>query len=303
MDQPVTVLESRDVIGADVYGVDLSQPLFPAAFATLETALHTRAVLYVRQQRLTAPQFLAFARRFGAVERLFLTHYAHPQYPEILLVSNIQDNGRPIGHADAGRVWHTDMSYTARPPRITLLYALEVPMENGVTLGATQFASVAAAYASLPATRQTRLVGLRAVHRVAGRRARTGTGQQDQALCTQQPDVVHPVVRTHPSTGQKCLYVTEGECAAIEGMATEEALALIAELATWVRQPQFRHVRKTLRLPRCLRRGGMRAFGRRLNASCQRQVVGVQWRYGAPTHPPCRLRYAVPSALVAQVPT
>ena len=242
MDQPVTVLESRDVIGADVYGVDLSQPLSPAAFATLETALHTRAVLCVRQQRLTPPQFLAFARRFGAVERIFLTQYAHPQHPEIMLVSNIQENGRNIGHADAGRVWHTDMSYTARPPRITLLYALEVPMENGVTLGATQFASTAAAYASLPATRQTRLEGLRAVHRVAGRRARTGTGQQDQALRTQQPDVVHPVVRTHPYTGQKCLYVTEGECAAIEGMATEEALALIAELAAWVRQPQFRHV-------------------------------------------------------------
>ena len=71
MDQPVTVLESRDVIGADVYGVDLSQPLSPAAFATLETALHTRAVLCVRQQRVTAPQFLAFARRFGEVERTF----------------------------------------------------------------------------------------------------------------------------------------------------------------------------------------------------------------------------------------
>jgi alpha-ketoglutarate-dependent taurine dioxygenase len=82
------------------------------------------------------------------------------------------------------------MSYTARPPRITLLYALEVPRENGVALGATQFASATAAYAALPAARQTRLEGLRAVHRVAGRRARTGTGQQDQALRTQQPDVV-----------------------------------------------------------------------------------------------------------------
>src|SRR6266478_1054513 len=186
MDQPVTVLESRDVIGADVYGVDLSQPLSPAAFATLETAFHTRAVLCLRQQRVTAQQFIDFARRFGEVERIFLTHYAHPQHPEIMLVSNIQENGRHIGHADAGRVWHTDMSYTARPPRVTMLYALEVPMENGVALGATHFAS-AAAYAGLPEALQTRLEGLRAVHRVAGRRARTGTGQQDHALRTQQP--------------------------------------------------------------------------------------------------------------------
>jgi taurine dioxygenase len=242
MEQQATVRESRDVIGAEVHGIDLSQPVSPAAFATLETALHNRAVLCVRQQRVTEQQFLDFARRFGVVERIFLTHYAHPQHPEIMLVSNIQDNGRPIGHADAGRVWHTDMSYTARPPRVTLLYALEVPRENGVALGATQFASAAAAYAGLPAARKTRLEGLRAVHRVAGRRERTGTGQQDQALRTQQPDVVHPVVRTHPYTGQQCLYVSAGECGAIEGMATEEALALIAELATWVRQPQFRHV-------------------------------------------------------------
>src|SRR5262245_2635662 len=94
MEQPVTVLESRAVIGAEVHGVDLSQPLSPAAFATIETALHIRAVLCVRQQRLTAPQFIDFARRFGAVERIFLTHYAHPQHPEIMLVSNIQENGR-----------------------------------------------------------------------------------------------------------------------------------------------------------------------------------------------------------------
>src|SRR5262245_7625139 len=89
------------------------------------------------------------------------------------------------------------MSYTARPPRVTLLYALEVPMENGVALGATHFASAAAAYAGLPEARKAHLAGLRAVHGVAGRRVRTGTSQQDQALRTQQPDVVHPVVHTH----------------------------------------------------------------------------------------------------------
>ena len=84
-----------------------------------------------------------------------------------MLVSNIQENGRNIGHADAGRVWHTDMSYTARPPRVTMLYALEVPMENGVALGDTHFASAAGAYANLPNTLKARLEGLRAVHHVA----------------------------------------------------------------------------------------------------------------------------------------
>jgi len=122
MEQQVKIIESRDVIGAEVHGVDLSQPLSPAGFTAIEAACHDRAVLCLRQQHLTEPQFIDFARRFGEVERIFLTHYAHPRHPEIMLVSNIQEHGRNIGHADAGRVWHTDMSYTARPPRVTMLY-------------------------------------------------------------------------------------------------------------------------------------------------------------------------------------
>jgi taurine dioxygenase len=158
-----------------------------------------------------------------------------------MYVSNIKENGRDIGHADAGRVWHTDMSYTARPPRATLLYALEVPMANGVALGETHFASAAAAYDSLPGAEKERIEGLRAVHQVAGRRARTGTGQHDQAQRREQPAVVHPIARTHPRTGRKCLYVSKGECEAIEGMARDEALALIERLADRIVEPRFRH--------------------------------------------------------------
>jgi taurine dioxygenase len=240
----LNLIESDDAIGAEVYGVDLAQPLPPDVFATLEAAFNERAVLCLRQQRLTESQFIDFARRFGEVERIFLQHYAHPRYPEILLVSNIKENGRDIGHADAGRVWHSDMSYTACPPRATLLYALEVPTENDKSLGDTQFASATAAYERLPDETKARLEGLRALHQVAGRRARTGTGKQDNALRTQQPDVVHPVVRTHPFTGRKSLYVNRGECQAIEGMDPDDALALIDELADWIVQPQFRHVHR-----------------------------------------------------------
>lgn len=232
---------SVDVIGAEIQDMDLAQPLSAETFARVEAAFNTRAVLCFRGQRLTEPQLVAFARRFGEVERIFLTQYAHPQYPEIMFVSNIKENGRDIGHADAGRVWHTDMSYTARPPRATLLYAIEVPVENGVALGDTQFASAAHAYDSLPAALQTRIAGLRAVHQVAGRRARTGTGQGDQAQRREQPAVVHPVVRTHPHTGRKCLYVSKGECESIEGMGSAEALALIDELADRIVDARFRH--------------------------------------------------------------
>jgi len=210
------ILPSQDVIGAEITEVDLAAPLSPEAFA----------------------------RRFGEVERIFLTHYAHPQHPEIMFVSNIRENGRDIGHADAGRVWHTDMSYTACPPRATLLYALEVPVENGVALGDTQFASAAHAHDSLSEPERASIAPLRAVHQVAGRRARTGTGQDDQALRREQPAVVHPVARTHPGTGRKSLYVSKGECEGIEGMERSEALALIDRLADLVVEPRFRHTHR-----------------------------------------------------------
>jgi taurine dioxygenase len=235
------ITPSQNVIGAEITEVDLAQNLSAAEFGQIEAAFNRHSVVCFRQQQLDEPQLVAFARRFGDVEKIFLTHYAHPKYPEIMFVSNIKENGRDIGHADAGSVWHTDMSYTARPPRATLLYALEVPTENGVALGDTQFSSASAAYDSLSAAMKQKLEGLLAIHQVAGRRARTGTGQQDQALRREQPAVVHPVVRTHPYTGRKCLYVSKGECEGIEGMPTDEALKLIDELAERTVEPRFRH--------------------------------------------------------------
>ena len=232
---------SQNVIGAEITDVDLGQSLSAAEFGRIEDAFNRHSVVCFPQQQLDEPQLVAFARRFGEVEKIFLTHYAHPKYPEIMFVSNIKKDGRDIGHADAGSVWHTDMSYTARPPRATLLYALEVPMENGVALGDTQFSSAADAYDSLSDAMKQKIAGLRAIHQVAGRRARTGTGQQDQALRREQPAVVHPVARMHPYTGRKCLYVSKGECEGIEGMPTDEALKLIDELAERTVDSRFRH--------------------------------------------------------------
>ena len=236
----MNIVPSGNTIGAEIRDVDLAR-LSADEFARVEAAFDAQGVVCFPEQHLDEEQLVAFARRFGEIERNFLAQYAHPRHPEILYVSNIKENGRDIGHADAGRVWHTDMSFTARPPRATLLYGLEVPVENGVALGDTQFSSAAAAHDSLPAEMQRRIAGLHAIHQVAGRRARTGTGQHDQAQRREQPAVVHPVVRTHPRTGRKCLYVTRGECEGIEGMAREEALALIDELADRIVEPRFHH--------------------------------------------------------------
>jgi taurine dioxygenase len=230
-----------NVIGAHVTGIDLAHPLSRADFARLESVFNARSVICIRGQKLNEPQLIAFARRFGNIEQNHLTHYAHPNYPEITYISNIKENGKDIGHADAGSVWHSDMSYVERPPRATLLYALEVPTENGKALGDTRFSSAAAAYDSLSDEMKERLDGLRAIHQVAGRRAKTGTGQQDQALRRAQPAVVHPVVRIHPHTRRKCLYVSKGECEGIEGMPTEEALALIDRLADITVEERFQY--------------------------------------------------------------
>lgn len=234
------IINTPDVIGAHITDVDLTR-VADAEFARIEAAFNERGVICIRNQKLTEEQLIAFARRFGAVEPHFLKHYTHPKHPEILFISNIKENGKDIGHADAGSVWHTDMSYTDRPPRATLLYALEVPMDNGRALGDTRFSSAADAYDSLPADMKQRISGLRATHQVAGRRARTGTGQQDQALRREQPTVVHPVARTHPITGRKCLYVSKGECEAIEGVSRDEALALIDQLAERIIEERFRY--------------------------------------------------------------
>jgi taurine dioxygenase len=234
------IVNTPNVIGAEISDVDLAR-VTDAEFTRIEATFNERGVICIRKQNLNEDQLIGFAQRFGSVEPHFLKHYTHPKYPQILYISNVKENGKDIGHADAGSVWHTDMSYTERPPRASLLYSLEVPMQNGKALGDTHFSCAAAAYDSLAADLKQRIAGLRAIHQVAGRRAKSGTGQQDQALRREQPAVLHPVARTHPITGRKCLYVSKGECEGIEGMAKDEALALIDALAERTVEERFRY--------------------------------------------------------------
>jgi taurine dioxygenase len=223
-------------VGAEVKGVDVAD-LSDDAFETIEDAYNRHSVLLFRGQRLTPEQHIAFAHRFGELEISPRTQFALPGHPEVLVLSNIIENGKPIGNADAGRTWHTDMSYTKTPPRGSVLYAREIPIESGRALGDTVFASAAAAYESLPADRQASLVGLHAVHRGSAKKYVPGSKLGD--LIKDIPDVEHPVIRTHPVTGRKAIYVREGECVAIPGMPDEEGLPLIKELGDRVTRPEF----------------------------------------------------------------
>lgn len=235
----MAIVPSDAPLWATILGVDLTQELDESTFHALEEAYNTYTVLVFRDQRLTPEQLRRFARRFGPLEISPRTQFALAGYPEILLLSNIvDDHGRPIGNADAGLTWHTDMSYTATPPRGSLLYAVEVPTDaQGTTLGATLFVSTAAAYEALPPAMQTRLHGLQAIHRAGAKEYAPGSTLA--AAVQDLPDVTHPVIRTHPQTGRKAIYVRAGECVGIHGMAETEALSLIQELSEFVIRPEF----------------------------------------------------------------
>jgi taurine dioxygenase len=238
---------SQAPLGAEVTGIDLAQPVDSATLQQIENLLHDRGVIVLRDQRLTEQQQIAFSRRFGELEIHVATQCLRPGYPEILVVSNIIENGRPIGLADAGQYWHSDLSYVAHPSRCSLLYALEIPVQDGKVLGETLFASASYAYDTLPDSRKTRLEGLRAIHRYGDRykkqQAAGGRGALDEEQLKKVPDVSHPVVRPHPITGRKVLFVNEGFTVAIEGLPRQESEAVLQELFAHIVRPeaQYRH--------------------------------------------------------------
>ena len=197
----LTIHPSHAPLGAEIVGVDLAVDMDEPTFRAIEDAYNTHTVVVIRHQHLTPEHLLRFARRFGPLERSPRTQYALPGYPDILLLSNIVDtHGQPIGNAEAGLTWHTDLSYTATPPRGSLLYAVEVPTNaQGEVLGETWFVSTAAAYEALAPAMQQRLQGLRAIHRAGAKQYTPGSTLA--AAVQDLPDVIHPVIRTHPIMG------------------------------------------------------------------------------------------------------
>src|SRR6202050_1288516 len=147
----IEILPTGAALGAEIRGVDLAQPIGDNFFAVIERAFDEHGVIFFRDQRITSPQQVAFTRRFGEIEfNIFGERWSVPGSPEIVVVSNVTEAGRPIGVRAPGENWHSDMSYAARPPRGTMLYALEVPDLYGLPLGDTEFASAAAAWDALP---------------------------------------------------------------------------------------------------------------------------------------------------------
>jgi len=225
-------------IGAFVDGVALAD-IDDASFAQIRNLLNERAVVKVRGQHLSQADQVKFARRFGELQRIFIKEAASQEYPELFVVSNIIENGRPIGSTDAGKFWHTDGAYLPKPHSASMLYAIEVPTRDGVAVGDTFFAGMGPAYDALPPETKRRIEGLRAVHSLLYRYG-DKTGSADMAKrALEFPPASHPLVIAHPATGRKHLYLSEGYTTHIEGLPKDESDALVAELCEHVVRPEF----------------------------------------------------------------
>jgi taurine dioxygenase len=201
-------------------------------------------VVAIRAQQVTPPQFLELARRFGRPEPHLLDQFHHPEYPDILILSNVIENGKPLGLADGGTYWHTDYSYLDIPARATLLYSIQVPRKGGNTL----FADQVSAYDDLPQAMQRRIDPLVGIHHYGNRddmdpESRTTAYPPDERQKRERgiTYIRHPLVRRHPLTGRKALYAVSGTSVGIEGMPEDEALDLLRELAAHSTQEKYRH--------------------------------------------------------------
>jgi taurine dioxygenase len=227
-------------LGAEIIGLDLSRPLDDDVFAAVRQAyLDSEGVLILRDQRITPEQHIAFSRRFGPLMIHVLRQYLLPDHPEVLLVSNVMENGKPIGLGDAGQYWHSDMSYTAEPSLGSLLHAQEIPAEGGDT----SFVNMYRVYETLPPEVKRRIAGKRAVHSYRNSYDRMQASVWRPALSEEQKaevkEVVHPVVRVHPETGRDALFVNEGFTSRILDLPEGESRELLDFLFAHSKEPRF----------------------------------------------------------------
>lgn len=226
-------------LGADVHGVDLARPLDDATFAEIERAFHDRLVLFFHDQRLTPEQHLAFSRRFGPLARSpYIKHL--DEHPDIIAVLKEADE-RDI--STFGNAWHSDFSFLEEPPLGSVLYAREVPDHGGDTL----FANMYAAYDALSEGMRRMLDDLNAMHSgrpygvggvPAGLKVSRSIGiERDRPEADRE--VAHPVVRVHPATGRRALFVNAIYTTRFEGMTEQESRPLLEFLYAHAIRPEF----------------------------------------------------------------
>ncbi|MDN3565143.1 TauD/TfdA family dioxygenase [Paeniroseomonas aquatica] len=243
---PVTVevVPLSSGIGAEIRGVELSR-LDDATFGAIKQAWLAHKVLRIRDQRIDDDALADFSRRFGPLDKAPITTSGklyQPTRPEVTVISNIVMSGQAIGGLGSGEsIWHTDMSYNDVPPDASVLYGIEVPEGHGDTW----FCDMEQALAALPAALRERIAALRCKHDSTRNSAgELRAGFRESYTPEEQPGAVHPLVRTHPETGRKSLFLGRRRNAHIMGLPSAESQALLDELWAIVGRSEFNWVQQ-----------------------------------------------------------
>lgn len=238
--QALPALQTRrlsHVFGVEILGLDLRERLSDETIAAIRQLWNANGIVLLRGQALSVDQHLAFSRRFGELDRHeTLAPFRHPEHPELLVLSTIPINGKPSPSENVGRHWHSDLSYTTRPPLGSLFHAQILPEIGGDTV----FTSMQAAYDALSDKMKSLIDGFEAVHdymRVAAMKKRDPT--LVAALRKTNPPVAQPLVRTHEETGRKGLYLSEQMTKLIVGMTERESAPLLRFLFEHSVDPLF----------------------------------------------------------------
>ena len=241
------VTPSGRSLGATIEGLDLSQPLSRDAFDEVVRALGDYSVIRFPGQKLSGANLRDFSAQFGKLEINVANAYQEPGIPEVMILSNIVENGKPIGLADAGQDWHTDMSYSSTIAFANVLYGITIPHRDGRALGPTAFCNMHAAYEGLPEELRERLDGMSVLHdfnkfwemmRARGSARPALTAAQRQA----KPPVSHPIFLTHPLTGRRILYANPGYSVRINELPEKESDETLAFLFEHQTKPEYQYV-------------------------------------------------------------
>ena len=244
----LSVQPTGAILGATIYGVDLSQPLSEQDFGRILRNLGEHGVLRFPDQHLDVGDVKRFSELFGEIQgNPIRTVERRKPFPEVGILSNLKENGNYIGSPDAGQDWHTDMSYRETIGFVNVLYGIRIPRRDGRPLGGTEFANMHAAYEALPNDIKTRLDGMTATHDFEKfwEHMRQNKASSRPAMTDEQrkrrPPVVHPVFLTHPITGRKVLYCNEGYAVRINELSPAESEEMLNYLFQHQLEMRFRY--------------------------------------------------------------
>jgi taurine dioxygenase len=238
----LTVKNLDAPLGAEISGIDLSEPLTSSDVEVIEGVWRDRLVVVFHDQKLSDPQLIAFSRNFGDLDPPGPNPYGQAflkEHPELNVISNVVENGKPIGNlGDGEAVWHADMTYVDVPPKAAMLHSLEVPPPEAG--GNTHFANMFTAYDALPADLKTVVAGKIAIHDASTNSAgMLRKGYKEVIDVRQTVGAHHPLIRTEPGTGRKALFLGRRPNAYVVGMNIEESEALLDALWAHATQPRF----------------------------------------------------------------